>query len=226
VICCFDMDEIILYHGTSTQFLPNILEEGLLPRKKTKVASHWEGDVESKPDLVYLTTAYPVFFAIQAVNEPHKPVVLQVSVPINKLYPDEDFLAKMLSIQEDHALPLRQYNPLVNPKKNKHLAQDCLRYNGIVAVDKVLPKQIKAHVVLDLDWRLMHIGGDSMPIPMNYKILGKFYGNCTAALFSGGIDVAMDIVMQRRAIFDKIMELSKHPDENKERLAELWKSYS
>lgn len=215
---------MILYHGTSTQFLPRILKEGLLPREVTRMASHWEGDVESKPDLVYLTTAYPVYFAIQACEEPYNPVVLQVSVSMKSLYPDEDFLAQMLSIQENRALPLRSYNPMVNPKLNKHLAKDCLECNGIVAISRVLPKQIKAHVILESNWKLMCIGGDSMPIPANYGALGELYRNCTAALFAGGVDAAMEVVAKRRSIFDELIKLPDTP-ENKDRIAELWRAY-
>lgn len=193
---------MILFHGTSTEHLPRILKEGLQPRNVTKQASNWKDDVESKPDLVYLTTAYPVYFAAAATEEEYKPVVIKVCVDEDDLYPDEDFVA-LCSLEQDKIAgrkprPLTQYNSEIDPKNHKEMAGACLKYNGIVAIEEVLPNCIVDHVELPSDWRLMHIGADSMPIPLNYQILGPFYCQCIEALFNGGVHAAMQVVLAKQ----------------------------
>lgn len=51
-----------IYHGTSNIYTSQILKEGLIPRS-TRTNGNWEKHV-SRDDLVYLTTAYPWFFAM------------------------------------------------------------------------------------------------------------------------------------------------------------------
>lgn len=187
--------KLTLFYGTSSDRLPQILKQGLIPRNETGTRSNW--DVESKSDLVYLTTAYPVYFAVAACAENAKPVVLQVEVDKTKLYPDEDFVARCLLEQEEakgkKTLPLRQYNDLVHPRDNVDLAGPSLKHNGIVSIDRVFPEQIVDHVILELDERLMWIGADSAPIPMNYMFLGPQYCRYVVALFNGGIEAAFQM---------------------------------
>jgi len=192
---------MILYHGTSTEHLSIILANGLQPREVTGVKSNWDGDVESKPDLVYLTTSYPVYFAIAATKEGFHPVVLEVEVAMSDLFPDEDFVAKLAQEQDIAAgvahKNLSAYNPMIDPIENKHLAQACLTHNGIAAVREVGLRSIKRNTVLPQDMRLLQIGGDSAPIPMNFKILGESYRKCMEALFDEGIDAAVAVAMSR-----------------------------
>lgn len=197
---------MVLYHGTSTKHLPRILKEGLLPRSKSKNKGNWEGEIQSKPNLVYLTTAYPVYFAMCAASEPldqlgesplhvaivKKPqdlVVLKVEVEDSDLYPDEDFIARQLHRQGDYpSLKLPEVIKLTDPIDYKQFALASIDYNGIAAIRSVKPEQILDHVTIPhTDWMLiLGIGGDSMPIPMNYLFLGKFYVACVEALFKVG----------------------------------------
>lgn len=192
---------MILYHGTSTEYLPQILEKGLHPRDVTGVKSNWEDGVESKPDLVYLTNAYPVFFAIATTKDGYQPVVLQVEVDEDSLYPDEDFLSYCLRQQDKEAgrpeLVLKEYNKNAHPRLNKSLARLSLDHNGVVAVDRVSPQQIIKHLVLESDGRLMFIGGDAQPTPMNYIILGEEYRNCIETLFAEGVDAAVQLAKEQ-----------------------------
>src|SRR5436190_1692282 len=84
---------LFLYHGTSAEYLPSILEHGLQPRGKKP--SQWE-KAPSRSDLVYLTdNAYAVHFARQASDDDHPYLIVEVSVRklIQSLFlPDEDFL--------------------------------------------------------------------------------------------------------------------------------------
>jgi len=90
-------------------------------------------------------------------------------------------------------LPLAEYNNLVDPRDNIALAGPSLEYNGIVSVERVLPEQIVDYVILEKDWRLMWIGADSAPIPMNYRFLGPQYCRYIVALFKGGIEAAFQM---------------------------------
>lgn len=56
-----------LYHGTTIPSAAKALEEGLLPSAKTGV-SLWGKTVTSRPDAVYLTDTYPVYYAGHAVT--------------------------------------------------------------------------------------------------------------------------------------------------------------
>ena len=95
----YSKSKITLYHGTSTKYLDDILSKGITPRHN-KGIGNWSGN-PSHPLMVYLSDAYPVYFAQQSVNaynekncdsEKDEPVVLEVIVDTKRLYPDEDFL--------------------------------------------------------------------------------------------------------------------------------------
>lgn len=59
---------LILYHGTSSKYLPSILREGIKPRKLTR-QSNWKTTIESRNDMVYLTNAYALYFAICSLRQ-------------------------------------------------------------------------------------------------------------------------------------------------------------
>ena len=95
----YSKGKVTLYHGTSTKYLDDILSKGITPRHN-KGIGNWSGN-PSHPLMVYLSDAYPVYFAQQSVNaynekncdsEKDEPVVLEVIVDTKRLYPDEDFL--------------------------------------------------------------------------------------------------------------------------------------
>ena len=83
-----------LYHGTSSRFLDRILKSGIKPRGKGK--GQWD-KFPSRPDLVYLTTAYPFYFSIQAIGKKEPGLVLEIdSSKLNTEYllPDEDYIVQ------------------------------------------------------------------------------------------------------------------------------------
>ena len=94
-----------LYHGTSDIYTSKILKEGLIPRS-TRSNGNWEEYV-SREDLVYLTTAYPWFFAMHtsaAVNDRDtKAVVFEIDLALLhecNLLPDEDFLVQVVAANQ------------------------------------------------------------------------------------------------------------------------------
>ncbi len=58
---------MILYHGTSEEVGRDALKNGLRPRIATG-KSNWKHTIESNPSLVYLTTCYAGYYALQAIK--------------------------------------------------------------------------------------------------------------------------------------------------------------
>jgi hypothetical protein len=90
-----------LYHGCSVENLRSILLNGLCPRLEKK--SNWK-KAPSRTDMVYLTVAYPFYFALS-----HKGTVAVVEIDTKGLsrkrfFPDEDFIALVLSRQDEKEL--------------------------------------------------------------------------------------------------------------------------
>ena len=188
---------ITLYHGTSTKHMDSILKNGLLPRDKTG-NSNWDGPVESKAGFVYLTTAYPVYFAFCTAKEENEDLlILRVKVKLADLYPDEDFVAMFLHqhFPRFQKMPLNQVNQFVDMETNKFLAEDSLNLNGKVAVKGVSAKNITGHVVIEQKNlnAILALGGDSVPVPLAYRFLGDHYRKTTAALFEGGVEAALKV---------------------------------
>ncbi len=184
---------ITLYHGTSFQHWQSIKKNGLLPRGQLDTDGNWEGDVISKPELVYLTTAYPVYFALQAAGEDHNLLVLEVEVEVEDLYPDEDFIAYALKQKPFADLPLAEVIKHIHPFDFKELATRSLEYNGVVSTKRIPPERIINHCVLEMTKHvrpIMWLGGDSMPIPLNYQILGKQYCKYMKIMLRDGVDAA------------------------------------
>lgn len=83
-----------IYHGTTEAIGRQALVEGLRPRRLTG-RSNWKHAVESNPSLIYLTTAYAPYFALQTVNTGEKIAIIEVETDLlNELdfRPDEDFI--------------------------------------------------------------------------------------------------------------------------------------
>jgi len=83
-----------LYHGTSESRAKRILVEGIKPRHASG-KSNWKHSVESNPEAVYLTDAYPMYFANVASKTGERWAVIEVDtdrLDESKLHPDEDIL--------------------------------------------------------------------------------------------------------------------------------------
>jgi hypothetical protein len=89
-----DLQDAILYHGTTVEAYRRIVGGGLAPRGES--AGNWgqAGGPPSKPENVYLTDHYPGFYAHQARENTEQPwLVLEVPLAgLNDelLWPDED----------------------------------------------------------------------------------------------------------------------------------------
>ena len=122
------MEEIKLYHGTTSVYLDSILEKGLLPREKTGNSNYevqyvWgASDIfESYPDRVYLTNnpdrAKMLGEEAVDVNE-GEVIVLEVLVSQENLLPDED--SKKQTWQESlEYMGSVAYKGIITPDKIK-----------------------------------------------------------------------------------------------------------
>jgi hypothetical protein len=191
---------MILYHGTSTDHLPSLLQAGILPRALTGMASNFEGKVESKPAFVYLSDAYPAYFAWNAADDYADLVLVKVDVAEDLLYPDEDFIAFLLSMKA----PESQIDLIstIDPAEYQPHWNESLRYNGTVATPLVPVERILDHRTIPAtDTELiLAIGGDSMPTVLNYRQMGSRYRTCVETFFDDGREAALQAA---RRLFGK-----------------------
>lgn len=98
-----------LYHGTTVATAARALQEGLLPSAKTGV-SLWEKTVTSRPDAVYLSDTYPVYYAGHAITHLPKDdgdrrcAIIEIDSTLigsHQLVPDEDALEQAYRGRDD-----------------------------------------------------------------------------------------------------------------------------
>jgi hypothetical protein len=191
---------MILYHGTSSKHLEAIRREGLQPRRATKRRSNWKGDIRSKLDFVYLTTAYPVYFAMNPALGKSRADLLIVRVEVDEaqLYPDEDFIAWAMA-KNDGGLRAEELLPHIDPTEFKDHWRESLEANGLVCTPAVPPGSILDHRTISRKsvQLILSIGGDAMPTPLNYRIMGSFYRRCIETLFEHGEEAALEVARDR-----------------------------
>lgn len=189
-----------------------ILEAGILPRNATKQGSNWDGKIQSKPNLVYFTTAYPVYYALAAAGSDDDLVIIRVDVDETELYPDEDFIAQCLWKQRICGSSLEDFIFEIDPTAYKNMSMHSLEHNGTacalsVSADQIIDYKIISRKNKDL---ILHIGGDAMPIPMNYKFKGEYYKNCIKALFQNGEAGAWQVVNSDNHIWEELRQKVKN----------------
>lgn len=190
-----------LYHGTSAKHYLKILRHGLKPRGEGG-ATNWE-DQPSHPDMAYLTTAYPLYFAA-AASDMWPLLVLEVDIndlDVDKLYPDEDVIAQSLSIHEKRPLEEVQ-DEVVNELENwKDAWPKALNAMGTVAHQgAITPDQISGCALFDPvsrgnPWLHFTMMEPQISI-MNYKICGEYYRELTAWFMGHRADLPLDMSME------------------------------
>jgi len=165
--------KIELYHGTSVESADLIMQHGFKDRVGAG-KGNWEKRVLSKAGFVYLTTAYPFFFAMNA-SKGKMASVVKVSVDTDDLYPDEDlFFFKFGNMFKVSAKDLLDM---------KHLADESLQLFGNVAVK---PEAVEVLGRRDFKVGEMMYFSDPSISPINYKILGGYYRKLTDTWWDGG----------------------------------------
>lgn len=167
--------KVELYHGTNPTNLKSILKSGF----KDRVASgksNWADDIKSKEGFVYLTNAYPFFYAMSC-SRGKVGSVIKVEVDTKDLYPDEDFLAQALHYERDEIKN-------IDIVKYKHSADLSLQYLGNVCIRAEKIKKILGHREFNVGEAIRY--SDPSITIMNYKIMGEYYRNLTDEWFKTG----------------------------------------
>lgn len=190
------MNPNFLYHGTGSKALETILSGGLKPRGRKK--GNWES-FPSRSDMVYLTTAYAPYFAINSSKKGEKALILEVDVSKledSKLYPDEDFIAQVLAVQEDRPLDEVHEEVRKDLEGYQHCLSDSLGGLGNCSYKGVIfPSAISRYVLLDCVQRkdLGMTCLDPCISLMNYKFCGSRYRSIISWLFGDREDFEIGI---------------------------------
>lgn len=175
---------MILYHGTSTASLDRILDEGLLPTHLSGHTGNWEGAVQSKP-FVYLSSAYAIYYAVNACAEDHDPALIKVQVSEEELFPEEDYIAWHHS--DGSADDWRKEISETDPSRYKASWADSLGYCGNVCTPFVSPGAILDHRIIPMQENLellLNTGFDAIPAERNFQVMGNYYKRCLEAYFA------------------------------------------
>ena len=185
-----------LYHGTSAKFLDSILSGGLKPRGRKK--GNWES-FPSRSDMVYLTTAYAPYFAINSCQKKEKALVLEIDfskLDYSKLYPDEDFIAQVLAHQQEKSIEDVHEQVRSELEGYQHHMPDSLEGLGNCSHRGPIPAgAISRYVLIDCETRkdLSMMSLDPSISLMNYRFCGSRYRSIISWLFGDREDFEIGI---------------------------------
>jgi len=185
-----------LYHGTNAKNLSSILSKGLRTRGKKR--GNWDA-YPSRPDMVYLTTAYAPFFAIQSCKDGEKALILELDrdrLDESNLYPDEDFIVQCLAAQNNESIEAIHEDIKDTLECYQHHFKDSINGLGNVCykgtVDLV---SISRYCVIDVSARpdLMMMSLDPSISLMNYRFCGSRYRSIISWIFGDRPDFEIGI---------------------------------
>ncbi len=192
----------MIYHGTNAKYLDRILREGLLPTSNTG-ASNWE-HIPSKPDCVYLSRAYALYYANADRDEDSNIALIQLDeskLDPQKLLPDEDFIVEIFNearhlgetIPDEFSnyTEIEELTNAIDPPRFRGLTKQCLLYYGNLAYEGPISSEaITRHVIVPFDKEhqlIYFLAGDAFTTPMNYHFKGSFYKDLCDATIEGHI---------------------------------------
>jgi hypothetical protein len=173
-----------LYHGCSVENLRSILLNGLCPRLEKK--SNWK-KAPSRSDMVYLTVAYPFYFALS-----HKGTVAVVEIDTKGLsrkrfFPDEDFIALVLSRQDVKELDAVHGSSRDSLEAYQDRWKLSLGWLGNCCYQGIIPaKCITRYCLFDPKARpalASEMRDDPVINLLNYDAMGKSYRQLVAWMF-------------------------------------------
>lgn len=160
-------EKMILSHGTSLEHFDDIVRRGILNRELSGVDSNFE-EYPSAMDRVYLSNCYSPYFAMMHSS----PMIVEVEIDEDRLYPDEDFLSQVNRDVENTL----QYRDEVYGFQ--HLWKESLEHLGTVAcVGWIRPDQIVS--IWSFEESLLAVC-DPMINLMNHQIMGEYYTKLTS----------------------------------------------
>jgi len=185
-----------LYHGTNAKNLNAILSKGIQPRGKKK--GNWDA-FPSRSDMVYLTTAYAPYFAIQSCDSGQKALILELdrnNIDQAQLYPDEDFVVQCLAAQNNQAIEDIHEDIKDTLECYQHHFEDSINGLGNVCYKGVVPSNaISRYCLIDSKTRsdLMMMSLDPSISLMNYRFCGSRYRSIISWLFGDRSDFEIGI---------------------------------
>ena len=173
-----------LYHGCSVENLKSILLNGLCPRLEKK--SNWK-KAPSRSDMVYLTVAYPFYFALG-----HKGTVAVVEIDTkglsrNRFFPDEDFIALVLSRQDEKELDAVHGQSRDSLEAYQDRWQMSLGLLGNCCYQGIIPAQYVTRYCLFDPKARPELAAEMRDDPLvnltNYAVMGQSYWRLVAWMF-------------------------------------------
>jgi hypothetical protein len=180
-------DTISLYHGTSTHYLNEILQNGLLARKDT-CHNNWE-KLPSFEYLTYLTNKWQYAFAFNAVMELFEkenilsyPCYVEFKIPKALLVADEDLINTKYMVNRINKSIRKNGGKLVLDMT----WEESLAQQGTVAYLGNIPKKYLESFTIIGDWDFIdkYVANDKSDYMLDYKQLqeGKGKGKRVKAI--------------------------------------------
>lgn len=171
----------LIYHGTSSSYLKNIFEKGIVPRHSRK--PNWK-DIPSQKDYVYLSQTFPLYFATHATTDNYSPLLIEIDLDCldeTLMYPDDDFVFQISNKQGNH-ISFEDAGKLL-PYNQKHW-KTSLETLGNIAY--------KGEIPFDCITRMLQIDMNKMSTPMRLFYYGMI-----------DVSITMIIMQIRRPTFEK-----------------------
>lgn len=179
-----------LYHGTSASNLDSIVARGLSPRGRKR--GNWK-DFPSRSDMVYLSTAYAPYFAMQSLKKDTTLLIVEVDTDLldeSRLHPDEDFVTQAIAAQKN--IPIESIHGEIRRtlEHYQHHWKDSVNGLGNAAYKgTVPPRAITRLCTVDLSKQknMILICDPSVSI-INYRFCGERYRSIMPWLFGDSED--------------------------------------
>lgn len=206
-----------LYHGTRAQRLPAILAYGLSPRRNHGATGNWRHSVQSNPRAVYLTNAYPLYFAGSTIKDPDEDLlILEVNVAMldpHRLAPDEDFLEQVTRDNPDFAGVGAGMKARTRWFRHRALTgfahhwRDSLAGLGTCAYFSTIPPTaITRWATIPINSPLVRASDPTINL-MNYRIMGGYYRQLVRRIF--GDDVVSENLGVMQGRMEQLTTLSR-----------------
>jgi hypothetical protein len=217
-----------LYHGCAAKDLPSIMTNGLCPRGDKQ--SNWTKN-PSHADMVYLTVAYPFYFALCHEGLAGVVEIEARGLDRKRFYPDEDFLTNAIAMHEGQALdPYRQEDVREMLHFHGDYWKESVRLQGNCCYQGTIsPQYVTRYCIFDPKARpelAEELSGDPCINLANYSSKGKSYRQLVAWMF--GDRKVLPLVADGKEMID----ILRHSDLDMEYLANarkllaLWKNES
>ena len=217
-----------LYHGCAGQDLPSIMTDGLRPRGDMQ--SNWVKN-PSHPDMVYLTVAYPFYFALCHEGLAGVVEIEARGLDRERFLPDEDFLTNAITMHDGQELDsYRQEDIWATLHTYGDYWKESLRFQGNCCYrGTISPNYITRSCIFDPKARpelAAEMSDDPCINLVNYSTKGKSYRQLVAWMF--GDRKVLPMVAEAKEQFDsfRCSPLDTEYAENARKQLAVWKKES